>query len=250
MGKADLANVKIEADDRALAQAAAAAAANQLNTVGQASGRVTWVLSGGKTPINAYNVLVSDYQTKVDWSKVWVLVGDERSVPCDNMESNWEQAKLHLLSRVDIPIDQQLKPDYSLNPEAAALRYNQLIAKLPKNPNGAPRLDYVWLGVGEDGHTLSLFPGQLLAASSALVAPVRDAPKPPPERISLTLSALENVGSCLVMASGENKASAVAAAMANEGSLPITQAINRIEAHGGSVTWLLDRAAASKLNQS
>lgn len=108
-----------------------------------------------------------------------------------------------------------------------------------------PRLDLVWLGVGPDGHCLSLFPGfpELEAVDRAVVG-VHGAPKPPPDRISLTLAALTGANRLVVLVSGAEKADAVAKARAGDASLPITRAVATVQDAGGSVTWLLDRAAA------
>ena len=108
-----------------------------------------------------------------------------------------------------------------------------------------PRLDLVWLGVGPDGHCLSLFPGfpELEVVDRAVVG-VHGAPKPPPDRISLTLAALTGANRLVVLVSGAEKADAVAKARAGDASLPITRAVATVQDAGGSVTWLLDRAAA------
>jgi 6-phosphogluconolactonase len=103
----------------------------------------------------------------------------------------------------------------------------------------------VWLGVGPDGHCLSLFPGRAeVEVRDRLVVPVHGAPKPPPDRVSLTLAALGGVERLLVLATGEGKAEAVARARAGDLTLPITRAVATVQAGGGTVTWLLDRAAA------
>jgi 6-phosphogluconolactonase len=108
-----------------------------------------------------------------------------------------------------------------------------------------PRLDLVWLGIGPDGHCLSLFPGfpELEVVDRAVVG-VHGAPKPPPDRISLTLAALTGADRLVVLVSGAEKADAVAKARAGDASLPITRAIATVQDAGGSVTWLLDRTAA------
>jgi 6-phosphogluconolactonase len=99
--------------------------------------------------------------------------------------------------------------------------------------------------MGEDGHTLSLFPSHAALQSEALVAAVHNSPKPPPGRISLTLKALAGADNCLIMVSGVDKAKILARALKGDKKLPIVQAVAAIEAAGGQVTWLVDKAAAS-----
>jgi 6-phosphogluconolactonase len=100
--------------------------------------------------------------------------------------------------------------------------------------------------VGEDGHCLSLFPGRLeLEVDDRLVVAVHDSPKPPPDRVSLTLAALAGTERLLILAAGAAKAEPVARARAGDDRLPVTRAVAAVRSAGGSVTWLLDRAAAS-----
>jgi 6-phosphogluconolactonase len=100
--------------------------------------------------------------------------------------------------------------------------------------------------VGEDGHCLSLFPGlPEVEVSDRLVVPVHDSPKPPPDRVSLTLAALAGTERLLVLAAGPAKAGPVARARAGDDRLPITRAVAAVRGAGGAVTWLLDRAAAA-----
>ena len=106
----------------------------------------------------------------------------------------------------------------------------------------APLIDHLWLGVGANGHTLSLFPGRRLD-SSRLVVPVRDAPDPPPERISLTLAALQHVRRCVVLAAGADKHDVVRRGLDGDTTLPIGEATQVILRGGGEVTWIIDDAA-------
>jgi 6-phosphogluconolactonase len=173
-------------------------------------------------------------------------MGDERCVPVTDPDSNWGQAAAALLDHVPVPASHLLRPQGELGAEEAAGAYQAALAELPPAPGGAPRLEVVWLGVGEDGHCLSLFPGRPeLEVTVRLVVGVHDSPKPPPDRVSLTLAALAGVERLLVLAAGAAKAEPVARARAGDDRLPITRAVAAVRAAGGSVTWLLDRAAAA-----
>ena len=230
-----------------LAEAAARAAMADLEAAVEAYGTATWVLTGGSTPAAAYRRLAAhDLRAGVEWDRVRVAMGDERCVPPDHPDSNWGQAAAALLDHVPVPAHHLLRPQGELGAEPAADAYQATLAALPAAPGGAPRLEVVWLGVGEDGHCLSLFPGRPeVEVGDRLVVPVHDSPKPPPDRVSLTLAALAGTERLLVLAAGAGKAAAVARARAGDDRLPVTRAVAAVRSAGGSVTWLLDRAAAA-----
>ena len=230
-----------------LAEAAARAAMADLEAAVEAHGTTTWVLTGGSTPAAAYRRLAAhDLRAGVEWDRVRVAMGDERCVPPDHPDSNWGQAAAALLDHVPVPAHHLLRPQGELGAEPAADAYQATLAALPAAPGGAPRLEVVWLGVGEDGHCLSLFPGRPeVEVGDRLVVPVHDSPKPPPDRVSLTLAALAGTERLLVLAAGAGKAGAVARARAGDDRLPVTRAVAAVRSAGGSVTWLLDRAAVA-----
>jgi 6-phosphogluconolactonase len=217
----------------------------------EAHGTATWVLTGGDTPMAAYRRLAAhDLRAGVEWDRVRVAMGDERCVPVHHPDSNWGQAAA-LLDHVPIPDHQRLRPPGELGPEAAADAYQAALRELPTVASGAPRLEVVWLGVGEDGHCLSLFPGRPeLEVGGRLVVAVHHAPKPPPDRVSLTLPALAGVERLLVLAADDAKTAAIAAARGGEADLPIARAAATVRRAGGQVTWLLDRAAAGEVRST
>lgn len=239
--------VKVVDDPDELAEAAARAAVADLEAAVEAHGTATWVLTGGGTPVAAYQRLAaSDLRAGVEWERIRVAMGDERCVPVTDPDSNWGQAAAALLDHVPVPASHLLRPPGELGAEAAADAYQTALSELPPGPEGTPRLEVVWLGLGEDGHCLSLFPGRPeLEVDDRLVVPVHDSPKPPPDRVSLTLAALAGTERLLVLAAGAAKAEPVARARAGDDRLPITRAVAAVRAAGGSVTWLLDRAAAA-----
>jgi 6-phosphogluconolactonase len=238
--------VQVVAGPDELAEAAARSAVADLEAAVEAHGSATWVLTGGGTPMAAYRRLAGhDLRAGIEWDRVRVAMGDERCVPVEDPDSNWGQAAAALLDHVPVPDHQLLRPPGELGPEAAADAYQAALGTLPTVAGGAPRLEVVWLGVGEDGHCLSLFPGRPeVEVGDRLVVPVRHSPKPPPDRVSLTLAALAGTERLLVLAAGEAKAAPVARARAGDDRLPLTRAVATVRAAGGSVTWLLDRAAA------
>lgn len=172
-------------------------------------GRFSIVLAGGTTPREVYRQLC---QADTDWSKWHVYYGDERCLPPDHAERNSRMAEEAWLDHVTIP-RQQIHPiPAELGPEAGAAAYSRLLA-------GAGEFDLVLLGLGEDGHTASLFPANVLEVDGAPAIPVRGAPKPPPERISLSASRLAQARRVIFLVTGSGKRDAVRA-WRNGASLP------------------------------
>lgn len=207
-------------DPAALAAAAARLVADEIR-----AGLRSLVLTGGTTPGRAYEILA---RAGLGWGRVSVLFGDERCVPPDDPESNYRMARETLLDRVSPANIHRMAAE--LGAEEAAAAYAPMVALYEP-------LDLVLLGIGEDGHTASLFPGNPALEAAGLAVAVHGAPKPPPDRVSLTLGALRSARRVVILAAGEGKAEAVAAAARGEvpaGRIP-------------GAEWLLDRAAASRL---
>jgi 6-phosphogluconolactonase len=247
MSRPELSQVQVVADQPALAEAAARAAIADIEAACEAHLSCTWVLTGGSTPMAAYQRLAShELRGGVEWDRVRVAMGDERCLPPTDPQSNWGQAAAALLDHVPISEQHRLRLRAEIGAEEAAIEYEAVLRHLPPAALDIPRLEVLWLGVGPDGHCLSLFPGHPeIEITDRLVVPVHDSPKPPPDRVSLTLTALAGVERLLVLASGEEKAEAIARARAGDQRLPIARAVATVQAHGGRVTWLLDHAAAS-----
>jgi 6-phosphogluconolactonase len=200
-----------------VAESAAADIASAL-----AEGARTLVLAGGSTPQRCYELLV---QADVQWGRVTILFGDERCVPPDHPDSNYRMARIALLDHASPATVHRMPAE--LGPDEAAGLYDHIVAL--HSP-----LDIVVLGVGEDGHTASLFPGHPALDAKGWAVGVRNSPKPPPDRVSLTLPALRAARRVIVLATGAGKADAVAQA-------------RRAEVPSGMIAgarWLIDRAAA------
>ena len=160
--------------------------------------RFSIVLAGGSTPERVYQRLK---ECDTDWSCWHVWFGDERCLPVDHPERNSVMARHAWLDHVPIPAEQIYPIPAELGPQQAAEVYERLIRSVKP-------FDMVLLGIGEDGHTASLFPGQT-HPGDRLVVPVFDAPKPPPERVSLTATALSDTRELCVLVTGKAKRSAV-----------------------------------------
>lgn len=244
-----MATVLVHQDVTAVADTAAQMAAETLQAAAQAHDQAVWVVAGGTAPLAAYQVLASTYRKQIAWDRVVVAIGDERLVPLDQPDANYAGIAAALLQPLRLSKERILWPDTSQSAEQGAASYGMQLAGLPQKQPGIPRFDHVWVGMGEDGHTLSLFPeNPALQVTDALTVPVHNSPKPPSDRISLGLRALWGAETCLVIATGAGKAPVVARALAGDATLPIVKAITLIEHAGGQVTWLLDKAAAGQTN--
>jgi 6-phosphogluconolactonase len=213
----------------------------------QSEGRVPSVALTGGTIAAAIHEAVpaSPDVDSVDWARVDVWFGDERYLPADDKERNAGEATRTLLDR--LPFDRSrvhLMPASDAGFEsldAAAASYAAEVRE-----QGTGTFDVVMLGVGPDGHVASLFPGfPHLDVDDAITVGVTGSPKPPPERITLTLGALTRAKQVWFVVSGDGKADAVARALAADGDVHDTPARG---VHGIDQTiWFIDEAAASKL---
>ncbi len=184
----------------------------------------------------------------MDWSRVHLWWGDERFLAAGDEERNETGARSALLTQDPVvaaqvhPVPGPDGPDGD-DPQAAADRYSRELAELADPGRAAPAFDVLILGVGPDGHVASLFPGRPeLTEQDRPVVVVRDSPKPPPTRLSLTYPVINASRQVWLLASGEEKADAVAGGLA--GADPSGAPCAGV--HGvDSTLWLLDRAAAS-----
>jgi 6-phosphogluconolactonase len=199
-------------DREAAAQLAAERVATAIERARAARGVAHVALAGGTTPRGAYELLAGLID---DWTSVHLWFGDERCVPADDDDSNYAMVAQALLGSAAIAPAQVHRIAGEHDPAAAAADYERELRELvATGPTGIPALDLALLGLGEDGHTASLFPdSEALAIADRLCVPVIG-PKPPPQRITLTLPALRAARQIVVLAAGAGKAAAVEAVLA------------------------------------
>jgi len=213
-------------------------------------GRFLLALSGGDTPRSLYGLLTEEgYHLRINWSRTHVFWADERCVPADDINSNYSQAKGALLDHVNMPEENVHRIRSEMEPSAAALEYSQRLQGFADPPLAWPRLDLVLLGLGEDGHTASLFPGSQVAVTAPVLSVTAEYQGRPAQRVTMTPMILNAARRVVFLVSGERKSNALARALhANHdpGRLP-TQ---RIKPQDGEVFWLVDKAAAGKLQSN
>jgi 6-phosphogluconolactonase len=207
------------------------------------------VLTGGGTGVKLLKHL-GDHGEAIDWSKVHLFWGDDRYVPADDDDRNDKQAREALLDHIAIPAaNVHAMPasdgEFGADIDAAALAYEQVLAANATGGAPTPDFDVHLLGMGGEGHVNSLFPhSPATRETDRLVVGVTDSPKPPPERITLTLPAVIRSREVWLVVAGSEKAEAVAAAVGGAASddVPAAGAVGR-----DLTVWLLDEAAAADL---
>lgn len=247
--------VAVQSSPELLAASVAARLVTRLVDI-QAGGSIpSVVLTGGRIGIGVLDqVQRAPARDAVDWRRVEFWWGDERFVPLADPERNDRQARHALLDH--IPVDPgRVHPfpasdgRFGPDPDAAAEWYADQLTDhtRPEHHGPVPCFDVLMLGIGEEGHTASIFPGSPAAYEERSVVAVRNCPKPPPTRLTLTFPALTSAHEVWMVAAGEGKARAVAMALGGVGRVQLPAA----GARGRNRTlWLLDRAAAAKLPPS
>jgi len=204
------------------------------------------VLSGGSTPKMIFRTIASCANEKIAWNRVNIFWGDERCVGPEDGESNFKMAKENLLDLIPVPGSNYFRIQGESDPVTEAERYSSIFKQEVDPAAGIPQADFIMLGLGEDGHTASIFPGNLDLFNSIALFTHAKHPETGQKRITATGQIINNAKRVVIVATGESKAFRVA------------QIINRLEgweqlpaAHvkpeNGELIWLLDNQAASKL---
>ncbi len=236
-----------------LAASAAARLVTTLVDLQASKGSASVVLTGGGVGHALLEQLHrSPACEAIDWSRLDLYWGDERFVPGDDAERNERQAREALLDHV--PVDPaRVYPmaasdgEFGDDPDAAADAYARLLSEHAGGRGDVPAFDVLLLGMGPEGHIASIFPeSPAVYETEASVVAVRNCPKPPPTRVSLTLPAIRHASEVWLLAAGEGKADALALALSGAGEiqLPVAGAAGR-----SRTLWLVDDAAAAKLER-
>lgn len=227
--------LRVAKDKDELRRMAAELLAKKIRTAVQARGRCTLALSGGSTPGPVYEELgTSDLAESIPWSQLQIYFADERAVPADHPESNYRLVKDTLLRAHPEVLGQMFRmPADAPDRDQAARRYGR---RLP-DP-----IDVVVLGMGPDGHTASLFPGSPALDEEEERVVAVTAPKPPPDRMTITPPVIRGARSIVMIAAGAEKAPAVARALGGVEDIKTTPAQLARRA-----TWILDQAAAGTM---
>jgi 6-phosphogluconolactonase len=238
--------IKIVHDNAALNRVAAAEFQSAAESEIAAHGRFTVALSGGNTPRALYALLAAEFKDLIAWNKTHIFFGDERHVPPDHPESNYRMANEALLSQVPIPGENIHRVRTELDPQSAAKDYEeQLRTQFRLNKNDLPRFDLMLLGLGDDGHTASLFPGSAALQETARLVVANWVKKLKTFRITLTFPVLNHAAGVLFLVSGQGKAQILKEVLSSPGAAEFPA--QRVRPENGRLLWLADQDAARLL---
>lgn len=207
--------------------------------------RFDFVLTGGNSPKALYEMLATTYKDKIDWTKVFFFFGDERNVMPTHESYNGLMAKKAILDPLNIPTEQIFYVDTTLAPEKAAIEYHKAIVK---HFNGGDlAFDLILLGMGDDAHTASLFPGTSILKNDNVEIDSVYVEKLSTYRISFTAPLINKAKNIAFLVFGENKAQAVKHVIESDKKNTTLYPTQLIQPIDGGVTWFLDEAAASLL---
>jgi 6-phosphogluconolactonase len=206
------------------------------------------LLSGGSTPRMVYEYL-SRNQNSIPWQRLQLFWGDERCVPPDQDESNYKMVKNSLLDHVPIPSDNIFRIKGESDPQTEAVRYAETLSNRVPSKNGLPCFDLVMLGLGDDGHTASLFPNDTKNLFSEGLFEVAAHPESGQRRVTATLQLINNARTIVFLVTGKSKAGMLARILGKGGeNYPASMWENYpaalVEAKNGEVIWLVDQDAA------
>ncbi len=206
------------------------------------SGRFVVALSGGKTPCTMYRLLADDtFARGISWKNVFIFWSDERLVPFDDSENNGFMAKKNLLDHVPIPAENIFRVQVQLPGSNAAKQYEGMLKAFFKEE--LPVFDLILLGMGDDGHTASLFAGFAQTGNQIIAAVIKPDDNSP--RITFTPGLINNANHILILISGSNKAAVLKEVIENK--IKKHFPIQNVQPHHGKMHWYADSAAASLL---
>lgn len=239
-------NLQIFEDKKQLAEAAARDFSERAATAIESSGRFAVALAGGSTPEATYKLLASEYADEVDWGKVHVFFGDERSVPPDDEDSNYRMAREALLDHVSVGSVHRMKGEPL--PDEAAMQYEEELREFFGALGEPPEFDLIQLGIGDDGHTASLFPNTPALEVTDRWAAQNPVPKLETVRITLTLPVINASKAISFLVAGEGKAEALKEVL--EGDADPHDYPSKLVQPAGELNWMVDEEASKNLEHN
>ncbi len=203
----------------------------------------TIALSGGSTPIKIFQYLAENFRSKIVWTRLKFFWGDERCVPPEDVDSNYRLAKESLFSKLNLRNENIFRIHGESDPKKEAIRYSKILNKELSTTHDLPKFDFVLLGMGEDGHTASIFPHQIQFFYSKRYCEVAQHPISNQKRITITGSIINNANTIVIAAVGRSKAEKVTEVFKGANQYPVSL----VSPSYGKLIWLLDHESASFL---
>lgn len=211
---------------------------------------IHWALSGGSTPKSIFQALAEPHNiSRINWDKIHFWWVDERCVPANDPESNYGEAKKYLLDQLEISPEHIHAIKGDLPPHQAAIEYiHEMKTYIKSYRNSLPVFDLIWLGMGEDGHTASLFPGQFSHIDRSW-ATVANHPESGQCRITLTLPVINLAKEIVFVVTGESKAQRLKTVLSGS-DVSLAYPAANVKANNGTLKWYTDREAAGEIKES
>jgi 6-phosphogluconolactonase len=238
--------IKVFKDINELSQYAANLFVETANQSIAKRGRFLTALSGGNTPMHLYKLLGDSFHDKVDWAYVHFFWGDERCVPIDDAGNSYGQTKKVLFDKINIPNENIHRVSSDLDPDSASREYARTLELFSEPPLAWPRFDLALLGMGDDGHTASLFPNSPVDVDLPTMAVTANYQGRPANRVTLTQKVLNSSRYVLFLVTGKTKAVTLSRVL-NDIYIPGELPAQRISPEDGVLTWLIDEEAGRLL---
>lgn len=201
-------------------------------------------LSGGSIPKMIYKYLAENYKSKIDWRRIKFFWGDERCVPPNHPDSNYRLAKENLFYKINIEPKNIFRIHCEIDPNEETSRYASIIEENVSSVNNAPQFDLVILGLGEDGHTASIFPDSLNSFEEKKICAVTEHPVTHQKRITITGNVINNAKQVVFLVTGQSKSNVVDIILNKKNGFEKLPASHVNPIHG-ELIWLMDEAASS-----
>lgn len=217
----------------------------ELYKLSSSKAKIFIALSGGSTPKIIFEVLASNYKEKINWDKLHLFWSDERCVPPDDDESNFGMTKKYLFDYIKIPEENIHRIKGENDPEIEAKRYAGEIEKTVSSANGFPKFDLVMLGIGEDGHTASIFHNQMHLLDSDKICDVAIHPSAGQKRITMTGTVINNSNAVRFLVTGESKSIILKKIIEEKKKIYPAEFINPLS---GNLHYYIDKEASALLD--
>lgn len=212
-------------------------------------GHITLSLSGGSTPKALFDYWASLPEGKINWSRIKFFWGDERCVPPNDPDSNYGMTRQHLFNKIQIPHKNIFRIHGETDPAKEAKRYGKLLDRELEKENSAPSFDILMLGMGDDGHTASIFPGEIGKWDCPENCVTATHPVNKQIRVSLTGKTINAARNVFFLVTGENKAEKVKAIIEERIGVTGQYPAARVQPASGNLFWFLDKEASRLLKK-